>query len=170
MNLKEFVADIPDFPSEGILFRDVTPLCQNGEAFAYTIDKLAEYAKEKGAEVIVGPDARGFIFGCPLAVKMNLGFVPVRKPGKLPRATVSCEYSLEYGTSTLHMHKDAIKPGQKVVICDDLLATGGTVEATIKMIEELGGVVVGCCFPIELVALGGREKIKGYDVFTLMQY
>lgn len=170
MNLKDYIATIPDYPSEGILFRDVTPLMADGEAFKYACDKFTEYAKEKGAQVIAGPESRGFIFGCPMATNLAVGFVPVRKPNKLPRETIRCEYTLEYGTNTLEMHKDAIKPGQKVVICDDLLATGGTVEATIKMIEELGGEVVGCCFLIELDALKGREKLKGYDVFSLMNY
>ena len=170
MNLKDYVATIPDFPSEGILFRDVTPLMANGEVFKYTCEKLAEYAKSKGAQVIVGPESRGFILGSTIAIQLGIGFVPVRKPNKLPRETIKCEYTLEYGTNTLEMHKDAIKPGQKVVICDDLLATGGTVEATIKMIEELGGEVVGCCFLIELDALKGREKLKDYDVFSLMNY
>ena len=170
MNLKDYVETIPDFPSEGILFRDVTPLMANGEVFKYTCEKLAEYAKSKGAQVIVGPESRGFILGSTISIQLGIGFVPVRKPNKLPRETIKCEYTLEYGTNTLEMHKDAIKPGQKVVICDDLLATGGTVEATIKMIEELGGEVVGCCFLIELDALKGREKLKGYDVFSLMNY
>ncbi len=170
MNLKDYVATIPDFPSEGILFRDVTPLMANGEVFKYTCEKLAEYAKSKGAQVVVGPESRGFILGSTIAIQLGIGFVPVRKPNKLPRETVKCDYTLEYGTNTLEMHKDAIKPGQKVVICDDLLATGGTVEATIKMIKELGGEVVGCCFLIELDALKGREKLKGYDVFSLMNY
>ena len=170
MNYKDYIADIPDFPSEGILFRDITPLCQNGEVFRSVIEDLASFAKSKNAEVIVGPDARGFIFGCPVATRLSAGFVPVRKPGKLPRETISCKYDLEYGSNELCIHKDAIKKGQKVVICDDLLATGGTVEATIKMIEELGGEVVGCCFLIELTALNGREKLKGYDIYTVMQY
>ena len=170
MNLKDYVATIPDFPSEGILFRDVTPLMANGEVFKYTCEKLAEYAKSKGAQVVVGPESRGFILGSTIAIQLGIGFVPVRKPNKLPRETVKCDYTLEYGTNTLEMHKDAIKPGQKVVICDDLLATGGTVEATIKMIKELGGEVVGCCFLIELDALKGREKLKDYDVFSLMNY
>ena len=170
MNFKDYIYDIPDFPTKGILFRDVTPLCQNGEAFKAAISELAKFAKENDADVIVGPDARGFIFGCPVAIELKVGFVPVRKPGKLPRETITCKYDLEYGTNELCLHKDAIKPGQKVVICDDLLATGGTVEATIKMIEELGGKVVGCCFLIELEALKGREKLKDYNVFTLIKY
>lgn len=170
MNLKEYIASIPDYPTKGVLFRDVTPLMANGKAFRYACEKFTDYAKEKGAEVVAGPESRGFIFGCPIATNLEIGFVPVRKPNKLPRETIKCEYALEYGTNTLEMHKDAIKKGQKVIICDDLLATGGTVEATIKMVEELGGQVVGCCFLIELDALKGREKLKGYDVFSLINY
>ncbi len=170
MNLKDYIATIPNYPSEGIMFRDVTPLMADGEAFKYVCDKLTEFAKEKGAEMLVGPESRGFIFGCPVACNLGIGFAPVRKPNKLPRETISCEYELEYGKNKIEMHKDAIKPGQKVVICDDLLATGGTVEAAIKLVEQLGGEVVGCCFLIELDDLKGREKIKNYDVFSLMHY
>ena len=170
MDLEKYIASIPDYPTKGILFRDVTPLAQDGESFKYTCEKLAEYAKSVGADLIAGPESRGFIFGCPMATMLDIGFVPVRKPNKLPRETISQEYALEYGVGTLEMHKDAVKKGQKVVICDDLLATGGTVEASIKMIEKLGGIVVGCCFVIELDGLGGRDKLKGYDVFSLIKY
>ena len=170
MNLKDYIASIPDFPSKGILFRDITPLMADGDAFHEAGGKLIDYAKRVGAEVVAGPESRGFIFGCPVANELKIGFVPVRKPGKLPRKTVSYKYDLEYGSNELHIHADAIKPGQKVLIIDDLLATGGTVEATAKMIEELGGEVVGCAFLIELEGLGGREKLSGYDVFTLMKY
>ncbi|MBP1528947.1 MAG: adenine phosphoribosyltransferase [Erysipelotrichaceae bacterium] len=170
MNLKDYVASIPDFPQEGILFRDITPLMADGEAFHYACEELIDYAKKVGAQVVAGPESRGFIFGCPVAHEMKIGFVPVRKPNKLPRKTISYKYDLEYGSNELHMHADAIKPGQKVLIIDDLLATGGTVEATAKMIEELGGEVVGCAFLIELEGLGGREKLDKYDVFTLMKY
>ena len=170
MNLKDYVASIPDFPQEGILFRDITPLMADGEAFHYACEELIDYAKKVGAQVVAGPESRGFIFGCPVAHEMKIGCVPVRKPNKLPRKTISYKYDLEYGSNELHMHADAIKPGQKVLIIDDLLATGGTVEATAKMIEELGGEVVGCAFLIELEGLGGREKLNKYDVFTLMKY
>ena len=170
MNLKDYVASIPDFPQEGILFRDITPLMADGEAFHYACEELIDYAKKVGAQVVAGPESRGFIFGCPVAHEMKIGLVPVRKPNKLPRKTISYKYDLEYGSNELHMHADAIKPGQKVLIIDDLLATGGTVEATAKMIEELGGEVVGCAFLIELEGLGGREKLNKYDVFTLMKY
>ena len=170
MNLKDYVASIPDFPSEGILFRDITPLMADGNAFHEACDKLIEYARKVKADVVAGPESRGFIFGCPVANELKIGFVPVRKPGKLPRKTISYKYDLEYGSNELHMHADAIRPGQKVLIIDDLLATGGTVEATIRMIEELGGEVVGCAFLIELEGLGGREKLSGYDGYTRMKY
>ena len=170
MNLKDYVASIPDFPSEGVLFRDITPLMADGQAFYEACEYLIDYARRIGAEVVVGPESRGFIFGCPVAHELKIGFVPVRKPNKLPRKTISYEYELEYGKNELHIHADAIKPGQKILIIDDLLATGGTVEATIKLVEELGGVVVGCGFLIELEDLGGRETLKDYDVNTLMKY
>ena len=170
MNLKDYIASIPDFPQEGILFRDITPLMADGEAFKEACDQLIGFARQIGAEVVAGPESRGFIFGCPVAYELKIGFVPVRKPNKLPRKTISYKYDLEYGSNELHMHADSIKPGQKVLIIDDLLATGGTVEATIKMVEQLGGEVVGCAFLIELEDLGGREKLKDYNVFTLLKY
>lgn len=170
MNLKDYIADIPDFPQEGVLFRDITPLMANGEAFHEACAELIDFAKEVGAEVIVGPESRGFIFGCPVAHELSIGFVPVRKPGKLPRETISVEYELEYGTNELHVHSDGIQKGQKVLIIDDLLATGGTVDATIKIVEKLGGEVVGCAFLIELAGLKGRELLKGYNVYSLMSY
>lgn len=170
MNLNDYVAAIPDFPQEGILFRDITPLMADGKAFKYACDLIIEYAKKIGAEVVVGPEARGFIVGCPVSYELGIGFIPVRKPNKLPRETISIEYSLEYGTNTLQIHKDSIKKGQKVLVIDDLLATGGTIDATIKMVESLGGVVAGCAFIIELEALKGREKIGDYDVYAVMKY
>lgn len=170
MNLKDYIADIPDFPQEGILFRDITPLMANGAAFKEATDQIEQFAKEVKAEVIVGPESRGFIFGCPVATNMQIGFVPVRKPGKLPRETVSYKYDLEYGSNELHMHKDAITKGQKVLIVDDLLATGGTVEATIKLVEKLGGEVVGAAFLIELEELKGRDLIRSIPVFTILKY
>lgn len=170
MRLEDFVASIPDFPQKGILFRDITPLMNDGEAFKYACDKLIEYAKKIDAQIIVGPESRGFIFGCPISYEMKIGFVPIRKPNKLPRKTISCKYDLEYGTNELHIHEDAIKKGQRVLIVDDLLATGGTVDAAIKLVEQLGGVVAGCAFLIELEDLKGREKLSGYDVYTLMKY
>ena len=170
MDLKETICTIPNYPIPGVMFRDITSLIQNGEALKESCDLLAEYARKVGAEVVVGPESRGFIFGCPIARDLSIGFVPIRKPGKLPRETISEEYSLEYGTNTLEVHKDAIKPGQKVLIVDDLLATGGTTEAVIRLVERLQGEVVGCAFVIELPDLKGRELLKGYDVYSLVEF
>ena len=165
MDLKKCIASIEDFPKKGIIFRDITPLMQNGEAFNEACSILADYAKKKGATKIVGPEARGFMFGCPVSTKLGIGFVPVRKPGKLPRAAINEEYALEYGTNTLSMHADALKPGDKVVIIDDLLATGGTALAAAHLCERLGAIVVGMAFVIDLVDLNGRRILKDYDVF-----
>lgn len=170
MNFNDYIADVPNFPKVGILFKDITPLMQDGDAYKASCDEFIKFAKEVGAELIMGPEARGFIFGCPTAYALNIGFIPVRKPKKLPRETVEISYDLEYGSNTLCIHKDSVKPGQKVVIIDDLLATGGTVEATVKLIEQLGGVVVGCAFLIELKDLKGREKLEGIPVKTLLTY
>lgn len=170
MDLKNYIADVEDFPKKGILFRDITPLMNDGEAYAYATNEFVNFAKQVDAEIVVGPEARGFIFGCPVATTLNIGFAPVRKPGKLPREVITAEYDLEYGSNTLCMHRDAIAPGQRVLIVDDLLATGGTVEATIDLIEQLGGIVVGLAFLIELTDLNGRDKLKGYETLTLMQY
>ncbi len=170
MDLKDYIARIDNFPIDGIIFRDVTPLMADGEAYRYATDQIIAFAKDKGAELVVGPEARGFLFGCPVAYGLNVGYAPVRKPGKLPRETVSYSYDLEYGSNTLHMHKDAVKNGQKVLIVDDLLATGGTIEASIKLIEELGGEVVGVAFLIELEDLHGRDKLIGYNVMSLLKY
>lgn len=170
MDLKQYIADVPDFPSEGILFRDITPLMQNGKAFKEAVAQMIAFAKEKNIDVIAGPESRGFIFGCPVAYELGCGFVPVRKPNKLPRETVSVSYDLEYGSNELHMHADSIKPGQRVLIIDDLLATGGTVDATVKLIQKMGGEVVGAAFLIELLDLKGRELLSGIDVKTLIQY
>ena len=170
MDLKQFIADVPNFPKEGILFRDITPLMADGKAFKYACDELVKFAKEVGATVVVGPESRGFIFGCPVAHELEIGFIPVRKPGKLPRETVCLQYDLEYGSNELHMHADSIKAGDKVLIIDDLLATGGTVDATIKLIEKMGGEVVGCGFLIELVDLKGRQLLGNYNIKTLMEY
>lgn len=170
MNYKDSIASIIDFPQEGIIFRDITPLMANGEVFQSACNDLAKFAKEVNADVIVGPESRGFIFGCPVAYELGIGFVPIRKPNKLPRETISLKYDLEYGSNELHMHKDGIKQGQKVMIVDDLLATGGTVAATIELIEQAGGIVVGCAFLIELTGLNGRDVLKEYPVLTLMSY
>lgn len=170
MDLKNYIASIPGFPKEGIIFRDITPILQNPEAMKTVNDAFVDFAKEVDADIIVAPEARGFFFGVSLAMACHKGFIPVRKPGKLPRETISQDYGLEYGTDTLCMHKDAIKPGQKVLIVDDLLATGGTVEAIVKMVEQLGGEVVGCCFIIELDDLHGRDLFKDYPVLSLTHY
>ena len=170
IDLKDYIASIPDYPTKGILFRDVTPLVDDGEAFKEAVRQLAEYAKSVGADLIAGPESRGFIFGCPTAYELGIGFVPVRKPGKLPRETISASYSLEYGTNELFMHKDAVKPGQKVVIVDDLIATGGTVEAAAQLIEELGGEVAGMVFLIELAGLKGRDKLGKYKIDSVVCY
>lgn len=170
MDLKEYIADVPDFPEEGIIFRDISPLMADGEAYRYATNEIVQYAKNKEVDMIVGPEARGFIVGCPVAYEIGIGFAPARKKGKLPRETVEVNYGLEYGNDILQIHKDAIKPGQKVLVCDDLLATGGTIAATIKLIEQLGGEVVGTAFLVELSELKGRDKIKDYDILALMEY
>ncbi|MFS7259928.1 adenine phosphoribosyltransferase [Carnobacterium divergens] len=170
MDLKQYIADVKDFPEKGIIFRDISPLMADGEAYRYATNEIAKYAKDKGVEMIVGPEARGFIVGCPVAYELGIGFAPARKKGKLPRETVEVSYGLEYGSDVLQIHKDAIKPGQKVMVCDDLLATGGTIATTIQLIEKLGGIVVGTAFLIELTDLNGRAQIEGYDIFTLMDY
>lgn len=170
LDLHDYVASIPDYPEKGVLFRDISPLMADGEAYHQATDQIVQFARDKGVEMIVGPEARGFIVGCPVAFELGVGFAPARKKGKLPRETVKAEYSLEYGKSALYMHKDAIKPGQKVLVTDDLLATGGTISATIDLVEQLGGIVVGCAFIIELKDLHGRDKIKGYDMLSLMKY
>ena len=168
--LEEYVRSIPEFPEEGIIFRDITSVIQDPDGLQLAIDGLDGLVKGTDYDVVVGPESRGFIFGVPVAYKNHKSFVPVRKKGKLPCETISQEYSLEYGTATIEMHKDAIKPGQKVVIVDDLIATGGTIEAIIKLVEALGGEVVKIVFLIELQGLKGREKLKGYDVDALIKY
>ena len=168
--LEEYVRSIPDFPEEGIIFRDITSVIQDPDGLQLGIDGLDVLVKGTDYDVVVGPESRGFIFGVPVAYKNHKSFVPVRKKGKLPCETISQEYSREYGTATIEMHKDAIKPGQKVVIVDDLIATGGTIEAIIKLVEALGGEVVKIVFLIELQGLKGREKLKGYDVDALIKY
>lgn len=170
MDLKQYVTTVENWPKEGISFKDITTIMDNGPAYKYATDRIVEFAKEVGAEIIVGPEARGFIIGCPVAYALEIGFAPVRKEGKLPREVVRVEYGLEYGKDVLTMHKDAINPGQKALIVDDLLATGGTVDATIRLVEKLGGEVVGCAFLIELTDLDGREKIGNYPIKTLIQY
>jgi len=170
MNLKEYITIVPDWPKEGIKFKDITPLMNNGDAYKYATDQIVAYAKERQIDLIVGPEARGFIIGCPVAYALGIGFAPVRKEGKLPRETIKVGYGLEYGKDILTIHKDAIQPGQRVLITDDLLATGGTIDATIQLVEQLGGVVAGIAFLVELSYLDGRKKLDGYDVLTLMHY
>lgn len=170
MNLKDYIASIPDYPKEGVIFRDISPLMGDGPAYQEATRQIVSYAKELGAEMIVGPEARGFIIGCPVAYELGIGFAPARKKGKLPRETIEVSYGLEYGEAILALHKDAIKPGQKVLICDDLLATGGTIAATIELIEKLGGEVVGCAFLVELTDLNGRDKIEGYNILALTEF
>lgn len=168
--LEEYVKSIPDFPEPGIIFRDVTTILQDPDGLGMAIDGIIGMLKDTDYDVVVGPESRGFLFGVPVAYAQHKGFVLVRKPGKLPRETVSVEYDLEYGSSRLEMHTDAITPGQKVVIVDDLLATGGTTEAIIRLVEQLGGVVVKTCFVIELAGLKGRDKIGDYPVESLIIY
>nr|WP_210727821.1 adenine phosphoribosyltransferase [Vagococcus lutrae] len=170
VNLKDYIASIPDYPKEGVIFRDISPLMGDGAAYREATHQIVTYAKEKNIDMIVGPEARGFIIGCPVAYELGVGFAPARKKGKLPRETIEVSYGLEYGEAILTLHKDAIKPGQRVLICDDLLATGGTIAATIEMVEKLGGIVVGCAFLVELTELNGRDKIKDYDILTLMDF
>lgn len=170
MDLTQYIASIENYPKEGITFRDISPLMASGKAYSYAIREIAQYACDKEIDMIVGPEARGFIIGCPVAVELGIGFAPVRKPGKLPREVISASYEKEYGLDTLTMHADAIKPGQRVLIVDDLLATGGTVKATIDLVEKLGGIVAGCAFLIELDGLNGRQTIGDYDCKVLMHF
>jgi len=168
--IEEYVRSIPDFPEPGIIFRDVTSILQDAEGLKLSIDLIQEKLEGVDFDVVAGTESRGFIFGVPVAYNMHKPFVPVRKKGKLPCETVSMEYALEYGTAEIEMHKDAIKPGQKVVVIDDLIATGGTIEAAIKLVEQLGGEVVKVVFLMELAGLKGREKLAGYDVESVICY
>ena len=168
--IEEYVRSIPDFPEPGIIFRDVTSILQDADGLHLAIDLMQEKLKDVDFDVVVGPESRGFIFGVPIAYNLKKPFIPIRKKGKLPRETVSAEYELEYGTATIEMHKDAIKPGQRVVIIDDLIATGGTIEAAIKLVEQLGGEVVKVVFLMELAGLKGRDRLEGYDVDAVITY
>jgi adenine phosphoribosyltransferase len=168
--IEEYVRSIPDFPEEGIIFRDVTSVLQDADGLHLAIDLMQEKIKDLEFDVVVGPESRGFIFGVPIAYNLHKPFVPIRKKGKLPCETISMEYDLEYGTATIEIHKDAIKPGQKVLIVDDLMATGGTIEAIIKLITELGGEVVGSVFLMELAGLEGRKKLEGQNVQSVIVY
>lgn len=168
--LEEYVVSIPDFPEKGIIFRDVTSVLQDADGLRLAVDTMQEKIKDLEFDVVAGPESRGFIFGTPIAYNNHKPFVLIRKKGKLPRETVSKTYDLEYGTATIEMHKDSIKPGQKVLLVDDLIATGGTTEAMIQLIEELGGVVVGVVVLIELAGLNGRQKIQGYRLDSAICY
>jgi len=170
IHLEDWIRDIPDFPQKGILFKDITPLLQDKAAFHAALDRLAAHYAGAGIEAVVGVESRGFIFGAVLAYLLNCGFVPVRKFGKLPYQTETVEYELEYGTNIVEIHTDAIKPGQRVLIVDDLLATGGTVSAAMELVEKLGGHIAGIAFLVELTFLRGREQLKGHDVFALIKY
>ena len=170
IDLNDYIRSIPDFPRPGIMFRDITPLLADAEAFCEVIDRLADHFQDSGITAVLAAEARGFIFAAPLALKLNAGFVPVRKPGKLPLDTHSFHYELEYGNDSLEMHIDAVGPADRVLLVDDLLATGGTMEACIRMVERSGANVVGTAFLIELDSLGGRHRFEPYDVFSLIHY
>ena len=170
MDLSAKIRDIPDFPKRGIVFKDIMPLLADPEALHETVERLAEFAEARKPDLILGAEARGFILGAALAYRLNCGFVAARKPGKLPWRTVSVKYALEYGFDALELHADAIKPGTRVIVHDDLLATGGTAQAKVDLVEQMGGEVVGLAFVIELEFLNGRERLDGYDVFSLIQY
>ena len=170
MDLTAKIRDIPDFPKRGIVFKDIMPLLADPDALHETVERLAEFSEPKNPDLIVGAEARGFILGAALAYRLHCGFIAARKPGRLPWRTVSVKYALEYGFDALELHADAIKPGTRVIVHDDLLATGGTAKAKIDLVEQLGGVVVGLAFVIELEFLQGRDRLEGYDVFSLIKY
>ncbi|WP_079910064.1 adenine phosphoribosyltransferase [Paenibacillus sp. 32352] len=170
MNFKEYIRVIEDFPQPGISFKDITTLLNNGPVYREVIQELARQLKGKQIDLIAGPEARGFVIGAPLAVELGVGFVPIRKSGKLPGKTIEADYALEYGKDKLAMHDDAIKPGQKVLIADDLLATGGTIATSINLVKQLGGEVVGASFLIELEELNGRDKLGNIDIISLVKY
>lgn len=170
MDLRSKIRIVEGFPKEGISFKDVSTLIQDGEALRYAIDKIVEELKDKNIDLIVGPEARGFIFGVPVAYALGAGFIPVRKKGKLPYETINIEYDLEYGSDSLEIHKDAIKPGQRVAVIDDLLATGGTIQTVAKLVELVGGEVVSMNFVVELTELNGRDKLGKYEVSSLVEY
>jgi adenine phosphoribosyltransferase len=168
--LKDHIRDIPDWPSPGVVFKDITPLLAHPDAFAYVIDNLAVPFSGREVGKVIGVEARGFVLAAPLARRFNAGFVPVRKPGKLPWEIEQQEYELEYGTNLLEIHRDAVEPGEPVIVCDDVLATGGTAAATVRLVERLGGEVVGLSFLLELGFLAGRSKLEGYELHTLLTY
>ncbi len=170
MDLKKYIRDVLDFPKKGIVFKDITTLLKQPEPFQYAVDTIVDKYKDQKIDKVVSVEARGYIFGGVLAYKLNCGFVPVRKPGKLPAETIAKDYTLEYGTNTIEIHTDALEPGEKVLIFDDLLATGGTVQATCQLVEQLGAKVISCVFLIDLTFLKGAEKLKNYEVFSLIEY
>jgi adenine phosphoribosyltransferase len=170
LDLRDRIRDVPDFPTEGVVFKDIMPLIADREYFAAAIDGLAEWARPREPSLILGAEARGFIFGGALAYAVGAGFIAARKPGKLPRETVEATYDLEYGTDSLQVHRDAIAPGARVIVLDDVLATGGTAKAKVELVEGLGGTVVGVAFVIELTFLNGRDRLQGYDVHALVSY
>jgi adenine phosphoribosyltransferase len=170
MNFNDYIRDIPDFPKEGILFKDITPLLKDREVFKKAIDTMADNYNDIEIDYVVGIEARGFIIGTPLAYALNKGFIPIRKPGKLPYDKISASYDLEYGSNELEIHTDAISEGDNILLVDDLLATGGTTKASVDLIEKLGGNIVSIAFLLELVELNGREEIEDYDIYTLLQH
>lgn len=170
LDLRDRIRDVPDFPTEGVVFKDIMPLIADPDYFAEAIRQLAEWVRPREPDLILGAEARGFIFGAALAYAVGAGFIAARKPGKLPRETVEATYELEYGTDSLQVHRDAIAPGSRVVVLDDVLATGGTAKAKVELVESLGGLVVGVVFVIELTFLHGRDRLEGYDVHSLLSY
>ncbi|MCZ2343734.1 MAG: adenine phosphoribosyltransferase [Bacteroidales bacterium] len=170
MDLRDYIRDIPDFPKPGVLFKDITPLLADPAAFEYAIARLAAHYSQMPIDAIAAAEARGFLFAAPLALELRKPLVPLRKPGKLPYRTYSLKYALEYGEAELHMHTDSIAPGARVLMVDDLLATGGTMAAGCKLVEQAGGVIVGCAFLVELTFLEGRSQLAGYDLFSLLTY
>lgn len=170
MDLKNYITDVPDYPKPGIIFKDITTLWKNAQAFKESIKQMAAHYQDKKIDKIVAAEARGFIIGAPLACELNAGFVPVRKPKKLPRESITATYELEYGTDTLAVHKDAITKGENILIVDDLIATGGTCQAILELVKQLGGNVIGFAFQVELTFLKGAEKIKDYEVFSLIKF
>lgn len=170
MELRDLIADVPGFPKPEIVFKDITPLLHSPSGLSLAVDSIASQYAERSVEVVAAVEARGFIFGAAVACRMGVGFVPIRKPGKLPRETVSATYELEYGTDTVEMHSDAVESGTRVLLVDDLLATGGTIEACCRLVEEVGGEVVACSFVVELDFLKGRDRLKGREIFSLVHY
>jgi adenine phosphoribosyltransferase len=170
LELKKCIVEVPDFPKPGISFKDITPVLKNPAAYRFVIDRMHDEYRDAGVDLVLGIESRGFFFAAPLAIKLNRGFIPVRKPGKLPRERISASYALEYGVDALEVHRDAVRDGQKVVLVDDVLATGGTIAACAQLVRKLGGEVVGICFLMELTFLMGRQKLEGEKVFSVVQY